>query len=386
MNSLFDKPFTFDRVVRIVFGLLIFFGIVYLITLLRNALLPFLIAWLFAYMVQPIVKFFEVRLRLKSRILAIMATLFSLGAVVAVLALTVFPSISEEAEKTLELLRDQGTGKGNIPFIPQAWLDYLENHLDMVQLMDFLSKENFLKALRQIAPQLWMILSNTFSVIFSITIVFVIFLYFVFILLDYEKLSAFFRNMLPKRYQPFVNGLLDDVENSMNRYFRGQSLIALCVGILFAIGFKIIGLPLGVALGLFIGFLNLVPYLQTIGIIPMVLLSLLKSAETGENFWLIFGLALLVLCVVQAIQDLYLTPKIMGKAMGLNPAIILLSLSVWGSLLGFIGLIIALPLTTLCLSYYKRFVLSEEEPPLDPASDKDGAKGERLEEKNEKNA
>lgn len=386
MNSLFDKPFTFDRVVRIVFGFLIFFGIVYLITLLKNALLPFLIAWLFAYMVQPIVKFFEVRLRLKSRILAIMATLFSLGAVVAILALTVFPSISMEAEKTLELLKDQDTGKGNIPFIPQAWLDYLENNIDMVQLMDFLSKENFLKALRQIAPQLWMILSNTFSVIFSITIVFVIFLYFVFILLDYEKLSFFFRNMLPRRYQPFVNGLLDDVEISMNRYFRGQSLIALCVGVLFAIGFKIIGLPLGIALGLFIGVLNLVPYLQTIGIIPMVLLSLLKSAETGENFWLIFGLSLLVLCIVQAIQDLYLTPKIMGKAMGLNPAIILLSLSVWGSLLGFIGLIIALPLTTLCLSYYKRFVLSEEEPPLDSAPDKGKVEREVLEEKNEKNA
>lgn len=383
---MFDKPFTFDRVVRIVFGFLIFFGIVYLITLLKNALLPFLIAWLFAYMVQPIVKFFEVRLRLKSRILAIMATLFSLGAVVAILALTVFPSISMEAEKTLELLKDQDTGKGNIPFIPQAWLDYLENNIDMVQLMDFLSKENFLKALRQIAPQLWMILSNTFSVIFSITIVFVIFLYFVFILLDYEKLSFFFRNMLPRRYQPFVNGLLDDVEISMNRYFRGQSLIALCVGILFAIGFKIIGLPLGIALGLFIGVLNLVPYLQTIGIIPMVLLSLLKSAETGENFWLIFGLSLLVLCIVQAIQDLYLTPKIMGKAMGLNPAIILLSLSVWGSLLGFIGLIIALPLTTLCLSYYKRFVLSEEEPPLDSAPDKGKVEKEVLEEKNEKNA
>lgn len=386
MNSLFDKPFTFDRVVRIVFGFLIFFGIVYLITLLKNALLPFLIAWLFAYMVQPIVKFFEVRLRLKSRILAIMATLFSLGAVAAILALTVFPSISMEAEKTLELLKDQDTGKGNIPFIPQAWLDYLENNIDMVQLMDFLSKENFLKALRQIAPQLWMILSNTFSVIFSITIVFVIFLYFVFILLDYEKLSFFFRNMLPRRYQPFVNGLLDDVEISMNRYFRGQSLIALCVGVLFAIGFKIIGLPLGIALGLFIGVLNLVPYLQTIGIIPMALLSLLKSAETGENFWLIFGLSLLVLCIVQAIQDLYLTPKIMGKAMGLNPAIILLSLSVWGSLLGFIGLIIALPLTTLCLSYYKRFVLSEEEPPLDSVPDKGKAEKEVLKEKNEKNA
>ena len=136
----------------------------------------------------------------------------------------------------------------------------------------------------------------------------------------------------------------------MNRYFRGQSLIALSVGVLLAIGFKIINFPLAVTLGLFIGVLNLIPYMQAIGIIPMILLSLLRSAETGENFWLIFGMAILVLGIVQCIQDLYLTPRIMGKAMGLNPAIILLSLSIWGTILGFIGLIIALPLTTLCLS------------------------------------
>lgn len=67
-----------------------------------------------------------------------------------------------------------------------------------------------------------------------------------------------------------------------------------------------------------------------------------------------------VYVVVQCIQDLFLTPKIMGKAMGLNPAIILLSLSVWGTLLGFIGLIIALPLTTLLLSYYDRYITSRE--------------------------
>ena len=154
--------------------------------------------------------------------------------------------------------------------------------------------------------------------------------------------------------------MADDVETSMNRYFRGQSLIALCVGVLLAIGFKIINFPLAITLGLFIGFLNLIPYLQTIGLIPMVLLALLRSAETGENFWVLFGLSLLVLIIVQAIQDSFLTPRIMGKAMGLNPAIILLSLSIWGTLLGFIGLIVALPLTTLCLSYYKRFILNGE--------------------------
>ena len=145
----------------------------------------------------------------------------------------------------------------------------------------------------------------------------------------------------------------------MNSYFRGQGTVAFIVGVLFSIGFLIVGMPMAIGLGMFMGFLNLVPYLQTLGFVPMALLSLLKAADTGENFWWIFFLGFLVVAVVQVIQDMILVPKIMGSAMGLNPAVILLSLSIWGSLLGFIGLIIALPLTTILISYYKQFVLEE---------------------------
>ena len=361
MDTLFNKPFTFDRVMRIVFGIALISGLVYLVTLLRDALLPFLIAWLLAYMMQPFVKFFQYKLGLRSRILSIMALFVSMVLIITLLVVMVVPSITEEADKTIELLRTHDPGEGHIPFIPQAWLDYLEANVDFTQLMDYLNKENLLKATKQIAPQVWSFLSNTFSVLLSVTMVFLIMLYFIFILLDYEKIANGWPQLIPGKYRPFVEGLVEDVECNMNRYFRGQALIALCVGVLLAIGFKIIDFPLAVTLGLFIGVLNLIPYMQTIGIIPMLILALLRSAETGENFWIIFGLALLVLGIVQMIQDLFLTPRIMGKAMGLNPAIILLALSIWGTLLGFIGLIIALPLTTLCLSYYKRFILQDDQ-------------------------
>jgi predicted PurR-regulated permease PerM len=115
---------------------------------------------------------------------------------------------------------------------------------------------------------------------------------------------------------------------------------------------------MAVALGMFIGLLNMVPYLQTLGLIPCVLLALVKSVETGQNFWLLMLMVLAVFAVVQIIQDGFLTPKIMGKVTGLNAAIILLSLSIWGSLLGMLGMIIALPLTTLLLSYYQRYVIN----------------------------
>ena len=361
MNPIFDKPFTFDRVARIIFGLVVISGIIYLIAVLRNALLPFLIAWLLAYMMQPFVKFFQYKLKLKSRILSIMAVILSTLLVLTTIGVVIVPSVTQEVNRTIELMQRHNTSYGEIPLIPQSWIKFIEENIEPEQITQLLSKENITKAIKQIVPKMWVVLTNTFSFLFSITIIFVILLYFIFILLDYEKIVNGWSKLIPQRYRPFIQELAGDVEYNMNRYFRGQSLIALSVGILFAIGFKIVNFPLAVILGLFIGFLNLIPYMQTIGIIPMILLSLLKAAETGENFWLIFGSGLLVLGVVQCIQDLYLTPRIMGKAMGLNPALILLSLSIWGTLLGFIGLIIALPMTTLFFSYYKRFILMEGE-------------------------
>ena len=152
---------------------------------------------------------------------------------------------------------------------------------------------------------------------------------------------------------------MGDMKKALNNYVRGQGLVALIMGILFCVGFTIIDFPMAIGLGIMIGIMDLVPYLHTFALIPTVLLALLKAADTGQNFWIILLGALIVFIVVQLICDMIVTPKVMGSAMGLNPAILLLSLSVWGALLGFIGLIIALPLTTLLIAYYQRYVTKE---------------------------
>ena len=113
--------------------------------------------------------------------------------------------------------------------------------------------------------------------------------------------------------------------------------------------------------GLFIGLLNMVPYLQIVAIIPACLLAVMQTIETGTGLITTVGLTLIVFAVVQVIQDSILTPRIMGKVTGLSPAIILLSVSVWGKLLGVFGLIIALPMTCLLLAYYRRIIKPEEQ-------------------------
>jgi len=357
---MFRKPYTFDRVVRIVIALLVVAACLWLVNRLSGVLLPFLIGWLIAYLLYPLVLFFQHKCRLKYRMLSIFVTLILVAGVLVGAGFLVVPSLVGEFSKMGQLMVRYAAQFEQSNFAHSEFYAWLVATVGGIDFQNLLTLENLQTAVQKVAPQFFNLLSGTWRLLAGLFVLVVVLLYIIFILADYEKMSEGFVKAVPPKYRRFVGGLLGDVKMGMNRYFRGQSLVALCVGILFAIGFSIIGLPMAITMGLFIGVLNLVPYLQTVGLIPVLFLALLRSMETGQSFWWMLLAVLVVLVVVQAIQDLFLTPKIMGKAMGLNPAIILLSLSVFGSLFGLVGMIIALPTTTLLISYYKRYVLGEK--------------------------
>ena len=186
------------------------------------------------------------------------------------------------------------------------------------------------------------------------------FVYVIFILIDYDPLMKGFRQLVPPKYRKVAYKIEDDIKTNMNHYFRGQAMIALCAAVFYCIGFSIVGIPLSIVLGILVGVLYMIPYFQYITLIPVAIVCLIYSMGGQVEFWSTFGQCLIVYAVSQSVCDYILTPKIMGKAMGLNPAIILFSLSVWGTLLGLIGMIIALPLTTLLLAYYQEYVIDRQ--------------------------
>ncbi len=378
---MFEQKITFDSFIRSITVLCLSVGAVWLLNTLSSVLLPFFIAWLLAYLLYPLVRFIQHRLRLRNRILSIVvALLFVFALLAGFIALIVPPIIKETihiAELTTLYFHDVMTQTNMSKYI-QNVVDYLSNKNTLVNLVQ---QSSFIDAMQTVMLQTWNVVSSTVNVALSVLGVFVVLLYMFFILVDYEKICQGWVNLIPAGKRNFASMVVQDVKNGMNAYFRGQSLIALIVGILFSIGFLIIDFPLAIGLGLFIGFLNLVPYMQLFGFIPTILLAILKATETGESFWFIMLCALAVFAVVQLIQDMYLTPRIMGHVMGLNPAIILLSLSIWGSLMGIIGLIIALPLTTLLLSYYRRFILKEvaAEAETEQKTEEDAQKSEENE-------
>lgn len=354
-----ENEITFDRVIRWILVALGATAAVLLINRLSSVLLPFFIAWILAYMIYPFVLFLQRKCRLRYRVVSIAAALLIVLAIITLAAFLVVPPIIEESIRMASLI----TVYFNDTLASSEFFaniqSMLQNYASDDSLMKLIQHSSVMDVAENLVLRAWDFLSSTINFAIGLLGSVVVLLYLFFILMDYEKLSSGWIRFIPAGQRNFAGMLVQDVKNGMNAYFRGQSLIALIVGILFSIGFLIIDFPMAIGLGLFIGLLNLIPYLQLVGFIPTIILALVKAADTGQSFWVIILCALAVFAVVQTIQDAFLTPRIMGHVMGLNPAIILLSLSIWGSLLGIIGLIIALPLTTLLISYYRRFILKE---------------------------
>lgn len=353
-----EQKITFDKLVRWIITALIIIAVIFTIDYLSNVLLPFFVAWMFAYLLYPIVHFTQYKLHVPTRALSIIVTLLFVTAVLVGVFYIIFPPMIEQFEKLGVLTTRYIQEKADTDNISQTIQHWVRDNY--TQIESFVKQKDVTEAIKSAVPGVFNMLGQTASIIISIVASLITLLYMFFILLDYEYLTRNWIRIFPKKNRPFWNVLAGDVKRELNNYIRGQGLVSLIMAILFCIGFTIIDFPMAIALGILIGIMDLVPYLHTFALIPTAFLALLKAADTGQNFWVVLGAAVAVFCIVQVIIDLIVTPKVMGKAMRLNPAILLLSLSVWGALLGFIGLIIALPLTTIIIAYYKRYVTKED--------------------------
>lgn len=356
--TLFSKPFNLDRTVRLTLGMIVLVVLALLIDRLSGVLLPFFAAWLVAYMLNPIVDFVQYKLKVKNRLASVLIVLLLLIGVVAGVVALAANSVQSEIQKMHLMTQQylQSSTAAETPPIVQEYLRKLFNSIDLPALMDFGNLENLLD---YVIPKAFDIVSSSLQYIAGLVVVFFFVLYMFFIMNDFHTLSQEWINLVPKKYRLFAKQMVHDLAQGMDTYFRRQALISLIVGILFSIGFAILGLPMSVAMGMLVGLLNMIPYMHTLGIIPPIIVALVQSSQGGSGFWMMVIWIIVVFCVIQVILDGFLTPKIMGQATGLRPAVILLSLTVWGALLGITGMIIALPVTTMLTSYYRHYIINQ---------------------------
>ncbi len=359
-----DRPYTLDRIVRLGITAVLAAAGLWLLVYLSDVLLPCAVAFLLAYLLNPIVG--RVEKRVKSRVAAVILTFLGSFLLLGLVSVLVLPAIVSEFVRLADLLKtfatDGDAAKAAAAWVPEGLVEALKERIAQGQIVELLQRKDFWAlaspVLKRVLPGIWNLLSGTTSVMISLLGLSVVALYLFFFLLDFDRAKEELLDLLPDPAQVPVVKFLRDFDGAMSRYFRGQAIIAGAVGIMFAVGFSIIGTPMGIVLGLMIGLLNMVPYLQLLGIFPVGFLTVLQALESGSSVGMALFLMALVFVVIQTIQDALLVPRIMGKATGLSPAMILLSISVWGKLLGFLGLVIALPMTALLHAYWNQ--LKEE--------------------------
>lgn len=364
-----SRPYTFDRVVRWIIALGLLICAIWLVNYLKDVLLPFCAACLIAYILEPIVETTQRILRLPNRVLPVFITLFEVALVVGLLIYFFAPSVESEIADLKQMIENYSKTSSTVPHIPEKVHRFIAGYVNSTNFDELFESGHFETILSKGTSVIGAVLTFLFHTLEWL----LTFIYVIFILLDYRPLMKGFRLLVPPKYRKVAYKVGDDIKTNMNRYFRGQVVIAACAAVFYCIGFSIVGLPMAIVIGITVGVLYMIPYFQYVTVIPVILLCFISSLGGGVEFWPMLGKCALVYVISQCICDYVLTPKIMGKAMGINPAIILLSLSVWGTLLGLIGMIIALPLTTLLLAYYQEYIINRSDLPPNERKDEQSA-------------
>ena len=346
---------------------------------LYGVLLPFFVSFLLAWLLDPVVSFIQHKCRVKFRALSVAITLILFVGLMSLAVYLIIPAMGREIRAAAVGVEQYFAHFDADKYFTPEQQEQIQNTLDGLNLKAVLSYPEVRDGIKSMIPKIGGWITGGLSWLSELLVIFIGLLYLIFLMYSFPAIRSNWRKYVPEKYLPQVSTIVHEMSVNMNAYFRGQGLVALCVGVLFAIGFTIIGMPMGFAMGIIVGILNLVPYMQALGIPPCILLCLVQSAQTGQPVWLTILLMAIVFIVVQTLQDTILVPRIMGKVTGLGPAAILLSLSFWGALMGVIGMIVALPLTTLGLSCYRHYVLHEPFASEQIESAKEKAKGRKGE-------
>ena len=354
-----------DRKMRLLFaasGFAAFFALLYY---LSDVLTPFIVAFLLAYILNPLVNILQKKV--KYRWMAAILVLFITLIVFVGAAFVFVPMMIDQGVNLGRLLQkyahDSAWRETLIRYLPQELLgkiQYIWEERDFEPVLNQLQNMDLLKIsqsiLERILPSAVGVFSGVSRVLVWFFGIFMVVLCLVLMLLDFENMKKNLARQIPEAYSEKVLRFFGSFDNIMSKYFRAQTSIAAIVGLLFAISFNIMGLPMGLPFGLFIGVLNMVPYMQIASIPIAAFLGLIYSLETGIAFWQVVLILAAIYGCVQVLQDMVITPRIMGGALGLSPILILMSLAIWGKLLGFLGFVLAIPFTCIAIATYKSYL------------------------------
>jgi len=337
------NPGTKKTLMRASAAIIFFCLLLWIMETLQPITTVLLVSLLIAYILDPLVT------RLES--LHIRRSISSLGIIVAVLVfftlllLGLLPALIRE-------LSDFGQRAPRYIKELTQFLLVVAERFEIQVPQDWNQMSQFLmEKARTISPNvaapLKALISSLFKSVFSVvgTVVHVVLVPIIayYLLVEFQDIRSSISDLIPPYVREPVMGKLQEIDKVLSAFVRGQLTIALILAVLYSVGFLIIGIDLALVLGILSGLLWIVPYLGTL--FALVSGSAMAIAKYGDFVHVLYVVGWV--CIVQLTEAYLLTPKIVGKAVGLHPVVYILALIVGANLFGFIGLLIAIPLTAI---------------------------------------
>lgn len=332
---MFSAAGTF-RTWGIALGVCAFAALAYL---LRGVLVPVFFAWLLAYMLDPLVDRLEaVRI---PRGVGIVILLFVALVVLALFGLFVLPAIVRDfVELGQALYRGFSTTLANLG----PWLR--ARHIPIPDNVEFGLAELGAKAFRlapgalgPVGSALETALGSTASVLGALGTALLVPVFSFYFLYDFDRMVAGVRDLIPSGVRPRVVAMASEVNVVLGHFVRGQLTVMAILAVLYALGYAMIGIPLAVPIGVLAGLLSFIPYVGS-GI--ALAFGLLMVALHYQGLAQVAGVVT-VYAVVQVLDGLVITPRVVGGKLGLSPVWVLFALLAFGQLFGFLGVMVALP-------------------------------------------
>ena len=307
-------------------------------------LLPFFLAIILAYILNPLVEFLENR-RIPRflGILLIYAIFFSM---LFIIGITSIPTLLLELQKLAEKIPQYTQDVQR--FLLHLQSDYqrinIPENIRLVLDQNIVAMQgNLQDVVERITSTVLGVFTHTFTILVTPLLVY-------YILRDMDSLKRSFVMLFPKRYRKWVSDMGSEMDRTLGAYFRGMLLICFLVGFMTYIGLTIIGVDFSLILGIIAGLTNIIPYFgPLIGAVPAVLISLLHSPALALK-------ALVVVVIVQQIESQFIAPQILGRSLGLHPVVVIFVLIVGGKLFGLVGLIFAVPFSAMLRIFLKHAV------------------------------
>ena len=303
----------------------------------RRVLTPFFIAFALAYLLDPVTDRLEsFKISRTFSVLVLMAGVFSL---VTGIGLLIFPLLKLQAEHLVSNLP-------NYIAIMQEWMYPLLGVVgEPEKIQGILNRELLkvgelpLKVISSITSILWGSVAGLFSFILLLANLVIIPVVMFYLLRDYDLINKKMLSFVPARSREQVLSLIKEIDGVLAGFVRGQLMVGLIMAGLYSIGLFFCGTPMSLFIGLLAGLASLVPYLGLVfGFVPAAILTFMQT----QDWVLVFGVAG-VFAVVQGLEGMIITPRIVGEKIGLHPVAIILAVLLGAEFFGLVGVIVSVP-------------------------------------------